>query len=388
MINSVSPVNVNKVAFKAEIPEHKLEEKESEKQSSKSWMLWTGLAALGAVGIYLATRGKKASESVEKAAENATEQIKDMAVDAFKKAGNKFEKGKAKLANGEGYTGNLTQKLKDGKTVVREYKAGILEKASIIDGEKVLSSKSYTYDDKGKLTNIKNVYHRDIFAVSRDNGIEITDTLKSRVVQKDGKLKYVLYSKPNKAFVAYYPDGKTKRFVRHEDGSTRLGGYDFYDINGNLIDNIGIQRNTKGPLLYKYNNLVRSYFEQDFVKGKRYTLIKDDKWYIYENLQSLGLNGEPLWKGVDLRIKMPNQKSFKYSLRFDDTRKNIEIHDNIANEYVSPETDKKLYDELVSEARMVYKEIFTKHKKALKLKKEIDIADKEYEQLLSSCFNV
>ena len=36
-------------------------------------MLWTGLAALGALGIYLAVRGKKASESVERTTEKSTE---------------------------------------------------------------------------------------------------------------------------------------------------------------------------------------------------------------------------------------------------------------------------------------------------------------------------
>ena len=154
MLDSISTISINKVPFKGAIQEQKSSEKQTEKQSDKNWMLWTGLAVLGAAGIYVATRGKKASETVEKGAENAAEQIKDMVVDAFKKAGNKFEKGKAKLANGEAYTGNLTQKLKDGKTVVREYKNGMIQKVSKMDGEKVVASKSYTYDDKGMLTKI------------------------------------------------------------------------------------------------------------------------------------------------------------------------------------------------------------------------------------------
>ncbi len=85
MLDSISPICVNKVPFKGSIQQQKSPEKQPEKQSDKSWMLWTGLAVLGAAGIYVATRGKKGSETVEKGAENAVEQIKDMALMHLKK---------------------------------------------------------------------------------------------------------------------------------------------------------------------------------------------------------------------------------------------------------------------------------------------------------------
>ena len=398
MINSVSPVNVNKVAFKGEIPEHKLQEKESEKQSSKSWMLWTGLAALGAVGIYLATRGKKGAETVEKGAENAAEQIKDMSVDAFKKAGNKFEKGKAKLENGEAYTGNLTQKLKDGKTVVREYKDGLLQKVSKMDGEKVVVSKSYTYDAKGMLTGVvdnnKSVFHNDIFNASIDNGFKTIKTSKSTIgidlntgklkgliidgkgdkrfyYDKEGKLKFVKHDYLDKGvfkhdFIAYYPDGKNIRFVNHSNM-----GAEFYDVNGKVIDKIQIDL-ARGGKSYFYDNLDRSEIIE--LSQKDYKL-KDEKG---KTRAWLGIMTRPDFQDRSIRI---TNNSKKYTISFDNTGKNIEIFDEHNHKKLSPEADKKLFDEIVTDARNAYKEIISKHKKALRLRNELQLADREFQRM-------
>ena len=42
------------------------------------------------------------------------------------------------------------------------------------------------------------------------------------------------------------------------------------------------------------------------------------------------------------------------------------------------ELDKQLFDEIVTGGRNAYKEIITKHKKALRLKNELQLADREF----------
>lgn len=406
MLDSISPICVNKVPFKGSIQEQKSPEKQTEKQtekqSDKSWMLWTGLAALGAVGVYFATRGKKGAETVEKGAENAVEQIKDMAVDAFKKAGNKFENGKAKLANGEAYTGNLTQKLKDGKTVVREYKNGMLEKVSKMDGEKVVVSKSYTYDDKGMLTRIvdnnKDVFHNDIFNASIDNGLKTIKTSKSTIVtdlntgklkslkidgkgdkcfyyDKEGKLKFVKHDYQDKDainrhdFIAYYPDGKNIRFVKHGDN-----GAEFYDVNGKVVDELKFCDGVS----YWYKNLhsdVADFRASGSYKSTTYSL-DDSKGYPRAELSTV--RRKPDYYDSHIRITHNDKR---YTISFDNTGKNIEIFDEHNSKKLSPEADKQLFDEIVTDARNAYKEIITKHKKGLRLSNEVRLADKEFQRM-------
>ena len=100
------------------------------------------LAALAIGGIYLATRGKRVTQSVTSA-----ENLKDTTIDAFKKAGNRFEKGRATLSNGQRFVGKLTQTTKDGSTLIFEYDTfGDHIVTKIKDG-KIISKKSYTYQD-------------------------------------------------------------------------------------------------------------------------------------------------------------------------------------------------------------------------------------------------
>lgn len=400
MINSVSPVSLNKVAFKGETPEQKLQEKESEKQSNKSWMLWTGLAALGAAGIYVATRGKKGSETVEKGAENAAEQIKDMAVDAFRKAGNKFENGKAKLENGEAYTGNLTQKLKDGKTVVREYKDGMLQKVSKMDGEKVVLSKSYTYDDKGMLTGVVDNSKNVLFNASKNNGFKTIKTSKSTIgidlntgklkrliidskgdkrfyYDKEGKLKFVTHDYLEKGyininthdFIGYYPDGKNKRFIWHGDHRA-----EFYDVNGKVVDELKFCDGVS----YWYKNLhsdVADFRASGSYKSTTYSL-DDSKGYPRAELSTV--RRKPDYYDSHMRITHNDKR---YTISFDNTGKNIEIFDEHNSKKLSPEADKQLFDEIVTDARNAYKEIITKHKKGLRLSNEVRLADKEFQRM-------
>lgn len=150
-INSVSEVKTNtqKKAISSDKHEQKIDNK------TGKILLISALTALVAGGIYLASRGRKvsnltkvenkASGSLEDNISNIEKQVKEIAIDALKKQGYKFIKGKAKLANGENYTGGLTHRTKDGRNITLEYKDGILRKVS--DAEHI---KECYYDEDGK----------------------------------------------------------------------------------------------------------------------------------------------------------------------------------------------------------------------------------------------
>lgn len=80
MLSPISQVNINKIellpSFKGE---NNTETRQPvEQQNSKSWILWTGLAALGAVGIYLATRGKGGVKTVEEVAQKTSSNVENV----------------------------------------------------------------------------------------------------------------------------------------------------------------------------------------------------------------------------------------------------------------------------------------------------------------------
>ncbi len=161
-LNNVSQVN-NTQAIKQ--PEKKTDEKSNFLTPTKTKIaVGTALTALAAVGIYLATKGKgnkatqevvtEATHDIQEAVPETVNTIKEMTVDAFKQAGNKFNKGKAVTSTGEVFTGSLTHQTKDGKNIVREYENGVLKKATKYEGENVLSQKEYKYDKNGKISEV------------------------------------------------------------------------------------------------------------------------------------------------------------------------------------------------------------------------------------------
>ena len=161
-LNNVSQVN-NTQAIKQ--PEKKTDEKSKFLTPTKTKIaVGTALTALAAVGIYLATKGKgnkatqeavtEATHNIQETVPETVNTIKEMTVDAFRQAGNKFNKGKAVTSTGEVFTGSLTHQTKDGKNIVREYENGVLKKSTKYEGENVLSQKEYKYDKNGKISEV------------------------------------------------------------------------------------------------------------------------------------------------------------------------------------------------------------------------------------------
>lgn len=109
----------------------------------------TGLVALASYGIYVATRGKvKPKTTPLVTTNNPVQEIKELAVSAFKEAGNKFVKGKAVMADGTNYTGKIVCEGKDGSKVVMEYLDGVLQKSTKTKGTETIFEKTYKYSDK------------------------------------------------------------------------------------------------------------------------------------------------------------------------------------------------------------------------------------------------
>ena len=155
MLNSISPISQNKVAFKGDtFDKTKAENQEVAQNKNKSWMLWTGPAALGAVGIYIATKGKGGSEATEKASETAQD-IATTATDAVKEEAKKVLE---KLPLRKEVLESLGVKLNDEKFLT------VMKKGT--DGKEVEELYNGTYSYTAR------------------NGVNIKETIASGVVSR------------------------------------------------------------------------------------------------------------------------------------------------------------------------------------------------------------
>lgn len=234
-IDAVKSIQPYTVAQKNKTPFTSQPEVQTKDIKNGKVLLMASLAALGAIGIYIATRGKKGHNEIATEIQKPVEQIKDMAIDAFKQAGNKFEKGVAKLSNGENYTGKLTQQLDDGKVSIREYKDGILQTAKKMEGESVISSKTYNYDNDGDLTKILDEQGRILFEKRTIGNCTRIDTKNVFCILEDNALKYCQDNKTGKIF-AYDDQGKVSGIIHsYNAGTKRVGRYTYETSNGLVL---------------------------------------------------------------------------------------------------------------------------------------------------------
>jgi len=292
-VEAVNSINNNvKINKTSDLPAK--EKAEPEQKKNGTALLLGSLAALAiGGGIYLATRGKGGNESIKTGAEAISEtpkpieQVKEMAIDAFKKAGNKFEKGKAKLANGENYTGILTHTRKDGTTLVMEYDNGLLKESTIHDNYSILSGKNYTYDSNNQLKEVNDLFgdmHKSL-RIKRD---EATGKILNNGHQdfiyssEDGSLRYIGNIKlfegqygTVEGFAELYPhSNKIKRAVSYPVG----GSVYHFDEKGNVIQ-FGRERFAPGNQ-YEHNWInnsnytLKDGYETDYYGKERYRVLK------------------------------------------------------------------------------------------------------------------
>lgn len=244
-VTSIAPNNVQKFNNNTQTPIEN--SKKPEEKSNGKTLLIGSLAALAVgAGIYLATKGKKGNVKSGSETINETDkpikQLKETAIDAFKKAGNKFEKGKAILANGESYTGRLTHARKDGSTLVMEYENGLLKESTILDNYSILSGKNYTYDSNNKLTKVDDIFDKELVKIKRD---ETTGKILGNGRQnfiyslEDGSLRYIDNGKFQnqsgetlEGFVELYPNSNK---IKRATADPSIGIVFHFDEKGNSI---------------------------------------------------------------------------------------------------------------------------------------------------------
>ena len=317
----------------------------------------TGLAALAAVGIYLATKGKggkavqqathntqEAVQNVAQNAQEATNTIKEMTVDAFKQAGNKFNKGKAVTNTGEAFTGNITHQTKDGKKIVMEYENGLLNKSKKYDGENILHDKEYYYDDNGVLKVLSHIH---------DNGVD-----------------KILYSS----------DGAKK--MRFQDDVI-----EFYDKNGVIADKIQIPESHPGV------NYVMSYNDLKYIEscGSNGQLAKTYSYTTPQGIEGTIFRNNDYIKGKNkvtsnLLLETPDNKSYVVTRN----GKDVQIKRNGEKEAIAKDSDE--YKNVLAQSNDFMKQFFVKYKTALGLERQyyeqIEVVKDQYwNKLLSLDFN-
>ena len=221
----------------------------------------TGLAALAAVGIYLATRGRSAKPAenvindVTQNAQETANTIKEMTVDTFKQGGNKFVKGKAITSTGESFTGSITHQTKDGKNIVSEYENGLIKKSTKYDGENILSQKEYNYNENGQL--------RSVF-----NGTGLNSKLLYSSEIKDGcktvqtpKCMYVLDVENGNRLGRLRIKGQYEKFFKYDENGVIKGiEHDYTDKHGIYQhDKISYDSNGNKKVLLKDSGEVTFY---------------------------------------------------------------------------------------------------------------------------------
>ena len=241
----------------------------------------TGLAALAAVGIYIATKGKGAKATQEvvqdigQNAQEATHAIKEMTVDAFKQAGNKFNKGKALTSTGESFTGSITHQTKDGKNITMEYVDGLLKKSTKMSSDNKNVERMYNYNDENKLIQIsengKEIFEKTFHDAIGKTPAKVSIKLKDdAIIQKNSNLVWIRNGKTDTSIfkdghktvthwdngnaiqTEYYENNKLKVVeqleTRIENGMTTIS---FYDDNNRLKEQLYMDlSNRKAPITY------------------------------------------------------------------------------------------------------------------------------------------
>lgn len=256
--------NINNKCSTQPPPTELSNEPQSEEKFNGRSLLLGSLAALAiGGGIYIATRGRTTTQSAK-----LEESLEDMSIDAFKKAGNTFKKGKAILANGKRFVGKLTQKTKNGSTLIFEYDTFGNHVVTKLENGKIISKKSYCYDSdklrfvrdatkavddpEGKLVSIgdENIFNtKNSISMDRKNGLmniaskddNFVKHYKYDALDKKYKLEY---DENRCAYTFYQSDGKTKRFaiknevILYNDDGIETKKYAFDSEEGKKFLNI------------------------------------------------------------------------------------------------------------------------------------------------------
>ena len=361
----------------------------------------TGLAALAAVGIYLATKGKGAkatqkavTETVHNTQETAST-VKEMTVDAFKQAGNKFNKGKAITSTGETFTGNITHQTKDGKNIVIEYENGVLKKSTKYDGKNVLTQKRYKHSEDGVFTIFDN---NDFFFMKKTEGGVQTTQSNNVLIRKDvatGRLKTLhLKAKGQPREDFYYNDNgvlkAVKRSYTHEsymdfyspDGSKKFsvdpstGLTEFYDKNGVTTDKISVASYRDHDLCYHDLSFHQGAQNGKNIRTYKFTTQQGitgtiDREYLGEAGKA-GKAGKKPKIETQLVLTTPDDKSYKVTRN----GKDVQIERSGEKKAIAKDSDE--YKNVLAQSNDFMKQFFAKYKTALGLQRQVKEGLKDF----------
>ena len=263
-----------------------VEEKQGMSTTAK-WAIGLGLTALASYGIYYAlTKGRVKAPKPTPKPENPIPEIKEMAIDAFKRDNdakkegvNRLVNGRAILADGTKYTGNITSAGEDGSKIVMEYVDGVLQKSTKTakDGTKVFE-KTYTYSKScGKLDIVKKdgekIFIRSVDGARLSDGYYRYNIDKSLItVEKDngtikgyesinGKriLRAEALPEDPRTLIFYRNDGSREFALKNCHISGNSGGsgtkwndiIEVYDNKGTLIKTLEQYKDPKDYYLYR-----------------------------------------------------------------------------------------------------------------------------------------
>ena len=356
-----------------------------------------GLAVIAAAGIAIASRGRIKS--------------KNLSLDAFQKAGNKFEKGKAITKTGEGFTGVLEQSSKSGRTYVKRYENGLLSEVKILEGEKEVSSRVFEYNTEGVVNKVTDGQGKLLYEMSVKSGRKIIktprvenqyDTKTGRITAQykyDGegnvirdKSKYFYYTKDGKKYTkgldgkltSYYPDGKTPEFTAYNDAHNKTV---FYDKNGNVSHEMNIRNK-------------QCWYDRTSEIASHVITSPQNSWG-YSKSKAIELRSKDDWFSILKYYKFPYKKpQTKEDMVVDyvyvsmhSSSKNVDVtfdkHGfcdsplNVVVDYcrtITRETDAELYDKTVNEVKEVAKELLKKYRKLQKCVNKYFSAYDEFEK--------
>lgn len=290
-------INVNHLGFRANASnsiERNPQNDVYQKPKKKTGLLvTTGVLAVGAAAIaldYWKCQGKhtkgvwngiKSFLSGDKVSKATSElSAPKVKIDDFKKNG-KFVKGKALLNDGTAFSGKITNVKNDGTNIVMEYKDGIIQKSTKLNGENIVWQKNYKnfgndfyriFDKNGDIKFYKQTFSPGKVKTVSMGNVSMEHDIVNRRITKKGNLNYiydekgVLQSLKDGQYIdtIFYPDGKTVRCKRIGQYKNM---YAFFDEKGQEIaivngykDKFGVAYPQKG---YSIN------YDSDFVRARK-----------------------------------------------------------------------------------------------------------------------
>ena len=370
---AISPINnlnnnIRNLSF-GENKEKQDTEKKPQISTQTKVIVGTGLAALAAVGIYIATRGKSGKTNTSglnpaSGNEKPLEILKEYTIDAFKKAGHKFEKGRAITSDGKNYTGTLIRTDKNGNKFVSEFKDGVFQKAT--KNNDVISE--VTFNDNIKTIKTKNSNIRIDTGIGKIVTLQKNDKgIKQFYYTKDGVLKYVDHEFSEsgttgiKELTKFSPDGKTKLFTIRSNKSVK-----FFDSNGKISDGIRIDLDRDGDS-WLYKGLD---YRKDVTTGsKEYKIINQETGSFDAVLQRVDRND---YKSNWIRLYHNNKK---YTVDLDTNEITLNSGEKV--------TDKVLSEKILAKKNQLIEKINTIDKEAMNIKSQLQEAIRDVDKFIT-----